>query len=61
MLQLLTAKELAKEIPIGEHKIRSLARTVNDFPCIRNGAFTYFIKEQVEEWLEDQAKIGVKI
>lgn len=61
MLELLTAKELAREVPVGEHKIRSLARTFKDFPCIRNGAYTYFIKKDVEDWLKDQAKNGVKI
>jgi hypothetical protein len=61
MMQLLTAKELAREVPVGEHKIRTLARTFKDFPCIRNGTFTYFIKEDVEDWLKDQAKNGIKL
>ena len=61
MLKLLTAKDLAKEIPIGEHKLRLLARTFKNFPCIRNGSSTYFIKEQVEEWLEKQMSTGLRI
>lgn len=61
MIQLLTAKELAREVPVGEHKIRSLARTFKDFPCIRNGTYTYFIKKDVEDWLKDMSKNGIRI
>lgn len=61
MLDLLTAKELARELPIGEQKIRTLAKSLKDFPCIKCGCYTYYIKDQVEEWLREQSKNGIRI
>lgn len=58
---LMTAKELAKEIPIGEHKIRSMAKKYPDFPQIRNGNRRLFIKEEVEDWLRVYSRQGIRL
>ena len=56
-----TPKELAREIPIGEHKLRRLAREYESFPVIRNGNRLLLIKPEVEAWLIEMAKAGVRI
>lgn len=47
---LVSAKELAKEIPIGEHKLRDLEKNNKTFPVIKKGNQLLFIKSEVEEW-----------
>ena len=46
--EIYTAKELAKVIPIGEHKIREMAKKYPSFPKLRVGNRTLFFKEEVE-------------
>lgn len=58
---LMTAKELSKEIPIGENKIRKLAKKYSDFPKLRTGNRTYFFKDEVMEWLKEMSKQGIRI
>lgn len=58
---LMTAKELAREIPIGEHKIRSMAKKYPDFPKLRNGNRLLFIKEEVVDWLAKYSRQLIKI
>lgn len=53
MLKLITAKELAKEIPLGEHKIRHLAKTYKDFPQIKSGNRRFFFLDEVVDWLKN--------
>lgn len=61
MTKLYTAKDLAKELPIGEHKLRRLSKECLNFPCLKIGNRTLFTKEDVEAWLLSQAKMGVRI
>lgn len=58
---LYTPKELAREIPVGEHKLRKLANTYPSFPKIRNGNRLLFVKSEVEDWLTKQSRQGVRI
>lgn len=60
---LMTAKELAREedMPIGEHKLRSLSNKYEDFPVIRNGNRKYFIKEEVLAWFKKYSTYGIRI
>ena len=53
MLKLITAKELAKEIPLGGHKIRHLAKTYKDFPQIKSGNRRFFFLNEVVDWLKN--------
>ena len=58
---LMTAKELAREILIGEHKIRNMAKKYPDFPKLRNGNRLLFIKEEVVDWLAKYSRQGIKL
>ncbi|MGI5949844.1 helix-turn-helix domain-containing protein [Peptoniphilus sp.] len=58
---LLTAKELAGEIPIGEHKIRNLANEYSDFPKLRVGNRMYFFKDEVIAWLKENSRQGIRL
>ncbi len=58
---LMTAKELAGEIPLGEHKIRKLANKYPDFPKLRSGNRMYFFKDEVLAWLKVMSKQGIRI
>lgn len=59
--EIYTAKELAKVIPIGEHKIRAMAKKYPSFPKLRVGNRTLFFKEEVEEWLRKSSKQGIQL
>ena len=59
--EIYTAKELAKVIPIGEHKIREMAKKYPSFPQLRVGNRTLFFKEEVEEWLRKSSKQGIRL
>lgn len=61
MRELYTPKELAREIPVGEHKLRKLANTYPSFPKIRNGNRLLFFKDEVLDWLKKNSKEGLRI
>lgn len=58
---LMTAKELSEKIPIGEHRIRKLAKEYPDFPKLRAGNRMYFFKDEVLAWLKEMSKQGIRI
>lgn len=52
--ELITAKEAAKEYPIGEAKFRELCRSTSlGFPSIQIGCRHYIIKDKLDDWLRD--------
>ncbi|WAW14415.1 helix-turn-helix domain-containing protein [Peptostreptococcus equinus] len=64
-LQLMTAKEVAKEYGIGENRIRELIRAGRDvslgFPVIRMGRRALIPKGLFEEWLINACKEGLRL
>lgn len=52
MNELLYAKDLAKEIALGEQTIRRLAKTCDDFPRVKIGGRTFYMKDEVLRWLQ---------
>ncbi|WP_122639035.1 helix-turn-helix domain-containing protein [Romboutsia sp. Marseille-P6047] len=54
--ELMTAKEAAKEYPIGEAKFRELCRSTNKgFPSIKIGCRYYIIKDKLDDWFRANA------
>lgn len=52
--ELMTAKEAAKEYPIGEAKFRELCRSSSlGFPNIQIGCRHYIIKDKLDDWIRD--------
>ncbi len=60
-LEFLFAKDLAKEIELGEQTIRRLAKTYEDFPQVRIGNRRLFQRDAVLRWLEKYSTSGVKL
>ncbi|MBU5669574.1 DNA-binding protein [Peptoniphilus sp. MSJ-1] len=58
-----TPKELASEedFPLGEHKLRTLANRYKNFPHLRNGNRLLLIRSEVENWLVECNKLGIKL
>lgn len=59
--EIYTAKELAKVLPIGEHKIREMAKKYPSFPKLRVGNRMLFFKDEVEEWLRKNSRQGIRL
>lgn len=54
--ELITAKEAAKEYPIGESKFRELCRSTNlGFPSLKLGSRYYIVKDKLDDWFRDNA------
>lgn len=64
-LQLMTAKEIAKDYKIGESRIRELARADREnslnFPAIKIGTRTLVPRGLFEEWLILACKEGLRL
>ena len=53
----LTPEQVAQLVPLGEHRIRQLAKSDPSFPCFRNGKNIIIPVDGLNKWLNRQGEM----